>query len=237
MSFLEKLARSAIYLAAAAPLFLASCNSPPTTARARWYWDKRQDLTSREYSTDKGEITFDRMIISASERLSRAMQPDYLPIDVSTLLPDKITTTEEKKKVGVIEIYQVDSRGNVVMFESYLTDFMIAAVMSEERLGENFAVMERYKLRTLLREIDANGTSDFDPREAIRSGRFKGVNAILTGNVYSSDPDPSNPKSRPSLKVILRIIDAESAAILGNATESIDVNPTIEDWLRKRGGQ
>jgi hypothetical protein len=213
----------------------------PSTHRGKWYYEKRQDLIKRTCK-DKSEAKVNKAILMAADKLARAVQRDYYQIDVSEA-GDVVRSRESKKKVGVIDIYRIDQEsGQIRLFDSYVTDFLIAACMSNEQLGENFSFVERYKLQSLLREYDLRaGVPHFDPLEAIKQGKFKGVDAILTGNIYVSKPEYRlDPGSKPKriykggVKLILRLIDIKDAEILGNAAESIDYTPLLSNWLDTR---
>ena len=124
--------------------------------------------------------------------------------------------------------------------DDYITDFLIASIMSNIRLGENFGVAERYKLKTLLQEYELRRSGlEFDPRDAIKQGVFKGVDAVLTGNIYVSSPTYSQDgnarvEHRGSAQFLIRLIDVAKTDIIANAAESIPYSPLVAQWIEKK---
>lgn len=222
--------------------FVAGCQQEiaPTDERGFLYWQRTSDLKNTLKKLEKSDRIMDNAIISASQKLSRSFQPDYLPFPDVTKTIEPIKKTEEKKKIGVLEIYCIDSTG-VSFIESYMTDFMVNCMLSDTRLGENFAVAERYKLTTVLNELDITLTSDFDPSSAIRRGYFKGVDAIVTGSIYpSSSSYEVNSEGKKvvsykgGLRLLMRVIDVKNALVMGSSMEYIPWSPAVEEWVNKQ---
>ncbi len=222
--------------------FVAGCQQElaPADERGFLYWQRTQDLKDTITKLEKSDRVMDNAIISASKKLSRSFQPDYLPFPNIEKTIEPIKKTDEKKKIGVLEIYCVDSSG-VSFIESYMTDFMINCMLSDIRLGENFAVAERYKLRTMLNEMDINLTSDFDPSSAIRRGYFKGVDAIVTGSIYPSsrayeiDSEGRRVVSyKGGLRFLMRVVDVKNALVMGSSMEYIPWSLAVEEWVNKQ---
>lgn len=242
---LKKIAISGLVMASCLG---AVCESVPVSRLGKFYNTKREDLIKREYNNDEAERIMNLALLSCADKLSRAIQPDYFKFPEVDVSSDKIMTRESKKKLGVIDLYSVDrGSGEIKVIDSYVTDFLIASLMSNIQLGENFRVLERYKLNALLREYDTRrGIREFDPREAIKEGKFKGVDAVLTGSIYFSRPkydtDYNGNKivlNKGGVQVIIRLIDVIESDVVGNAAESFgdkSINLVI-DWVDRKSSE
>jgi hypothetical protein len=223
--------------ATATSLFVLGCMPEFRCERDKWYWQKRKDLIERIAGNESIERQMNKVILGSVDKLARALQPDYLPFPDVEKTTGEIKRREDKKTLGVIDIYSKDSTG-VRMFDDYLTDFLIAACMSNVRIGENFRIVERYKLSTLLREYDTRKSlADFDPRDAIKRGYFKGVDAVITGNIYTSNPvtdADGDPVYGGGAHFLIRMIDVTEADIVANAAESLPRGPFINDWIKRK---
>ncbi len=229
--------RGAFSTIAALPLIISGCLEAPTDSRGKLYFDRRQDILSTITRLERGQQAVNNAILNSCDSLARSMQPDYLKFRASPETVEPLKDRKEKKTLGVLDIYSVDSEG-VKMLESYLTDFMINCLFSNMRLGENFRIAERYKLSTLLGEYDIRKTSEFDPRDAIKRGLFKGCDAILTGNLYPSRQSyKTDSEGRKvvsyngGIEFLLRMLDVTDADVIGTATEHISWSSAVEQWI------
>ncbi|MCP4592433.1 MAG: hypothetical protein GY842_17000 [bacterium] len=212
------------------------CEAPrKLCTRDAWYQQKRTDLTQRAAGTNPVEQQMNKVIINAADKLCRAIQPDYLPFPDVHRTPEDIKRREEKKTLGILEIYSRDIQG-VRILDDYVTDFLVLACMSNVRMGENFRIAERYKLQTILDEYDLRRSAEnFDPRDAIKRGAFKGVDAIITGNVYVSQHARVVGSNAPipggSAQFLIRLIDVRDADVIGGTAESIPRSGLVDDWI------
>lgn len=238
--FLERrrfLRESAGLVAAVSLPWLGGCEAKMTCARDAWYKQKETDFIERFAGAESAEKLVSQVVLSVAKKLSRALQPDYLKFPNIESEPGEPKKREEKKMLGVLDIYSKES-ASIRIFGDYLTDALVAACMADVRIGENFRVAERYKLQTLLKEFDMRkGIQDFDPRDAIKRGFFKGVGTVLTGNIYTTsatqDKD-GNTSYRGGAQFLVRLIDVTDADIVANAVESFPRNPLVNEWLEKQ---
>jgi hypothetical protein len=243
--FLQSCLRGGLYTAGAAiglaALTSGGCGETPeivpTDPRGRLYYDRRNDILDTMKKMDPGASAINQTILRAADKFARSLQPDYLRFQVAPGKVEPLKTRQEKKTLGVIEIFCVDSQG-VKMLESYLTDFMISCIMANPILGENFKVAERYRLNNILDESDLRKLPDFDPREAIKRNLFKGIDCILTGNLYPSkrefEPDGKGGQVvsyRGGIEFLMRGIDVTEADIVGSGPEHIDWSPAVREWV------
>lgn len=221
-------------------LFLGGCEPELSCERDQWYARKRKDLIETLVDVEPGESTIKRVILNSADKLARAIQPDYMPFPDISRTPEPAKKREEKITMGVLDIYTVDA-GGIGVFDTFMTDFLTASCMANLSLGENFCLIERYRIATLLKEYDTRRSiEDFDPQDAIKRGFIKGVNAVLTGRIYPSNSvrdKEGNIRYHGSVQVITRLIDVTRGDIIANAVESLPRNEVLNDWLTRQVAQ
>ena len=217
--------------------WIGGCEAEMTCARDLWYRQKERDFIERFAGAESAEKLVSGVILNIAKKLSRALQPDYLKFPNIENEPGEPKKREGKKTLGVLDIYSKES-STIRVFGDYLTDSLIAACMANVKIGENFRIAERYKLQTLLKEFDMRkGMEDFDPRDAIKRGFFKGVETVLTGNIYATTPthDKDGTLSyQGSAQFLVRLIDVTDADIVATAAESFPRNQLVNEWLEKQ---
>jgi len=220
---------------------ISGCSQPILSKRDAWYQQKRNDLMRSTGSNDPAETLMKKVICASADKLNRSIYPENLvDPDVAQDTTAGLKKSEEKSRLGVLDIYLKDADG-IAILADYITDVLITASMSNIRLGENFRFVTRYKLQTLVNELDVRKSSDFDPRDAIKKGFFQGVDYILTGNIYSSqkafETDPNGNRRttyKGGAQITLQLIGVNKAEIVGTAVESIERNPLVNDWIERK---
>ncbi|MEN0060708.1 MAG: SUMF1/EgtB/PvdO family nonheme iron enzyme [Myxococcota bacterium] len=91
--------------------------------------------------------------------------------------------------------------------EKGLADMLI----TDLSVSEDFKLVERERLETLLKELKLNASSLVDPRTAQKSGRVVGADLVLAGSIQAASP---------ILRLDARIIDVEEATIVATAKAS-----------------
>jgi len=195
----------------------------PSCPRDQWYFQKERDLLSSYAGQSGEEALMKRTIFEAARKLARAIPPTYYPFpDVAKFCTD-VRRPEEKKKMGVVDIYKVDT-GQMTTIDSYITDFLIGSCMANVQIGENFRFVERYKLGTLIEEYNLRRAEEFDAADAISKGAFKGLDSVLTGNVYIMRSASTNQAQFIKANFMLRLVDVKTADIVANVAEGFPMN-------------
>ena len=126
------------------------------------------------------------------------------------------------------------------MLEGYVTDYLVNGMLTDPSLGENLRVGERHRLRTIMSEHDLRASRDFDARDAILRGTFRGADAVLVGSIYTVE-DKYLPNKKGEMKkvmdgscsIILRMLDTKDADVVASAVEAVRYSPLIADWKNR----
>ncbi len=127
------------------------------------------------------------------DQLSREMAQDIAAAGKSTL--------------AVVDFN--DLQGNVTALGRFLAEEFSAALADA---GQGFRVIDRIHLATLLREHKLAATGLTDPSTARKLGKIAEVEALITGSLTPIGD---------SIRIAVKILDTESAAVIGAARGNI----------------
>ena len=122
-----------------------------------------------------------------------------------------------RSSVGVADF--TDVSGNVTELGRFLAEEFAIELGSS---GKGFRVIDRNHLATLLKEHKLSATGLIDPQAARRLGKIAGVEVIVTGFLTPFGD---------SVRVTVKALDTDTAAMLGSARGSIPKSGTIEELL------
>jgi hypothetical protein len=162
------------------------------------------------------EVEFDRKILEAVKQLVKTLKPGYKKWLFG------------KPRLGFLEISDIDRR-TVTRMHNYVTEKALTFSFLQPELTENFSIVERFLLRNVLRELQAENfdtSMDLDQRLARQLGRIYGVNVIETG-VITESPD--------FIDINLRMIETRRGRIIAVGAVKIEKNRLMREWLREMG--
>lgn len=136
--------------------------------------------------------------------------------DLCGVMSEKIIKTG-KKSIAVVDF--TDLQGNVTELGRFLAEEFSVKLAG---MGKGFEVVDRTHLKSIIAEHKLSATGMIDPQTARQLGKFAGVNALLAGTIT-----PFGDTIRLSLKVL----DAESAKIITADTGNIPKTKAIEELL------
>jgi hypothetical protein len=90
--------------------------------------------------------------------------------------------------------------------------------------GTRFEVVDRIHLKSIIREHKLSTTGMIDPKTARKLGKIAGVQALITGTVT---PFGDN------VRITVKILDTETAKIIGASTANIAKTKAIEELLAR----
>lgn len=134
-----------------------------------------------------------------------------------------VASFDQKQQVKTIAVLDfTDLQGTVTELGKFLAEELSSdLVMGQKR----FDVVDRANLKRLLDENRLSRSGLVDPEAIKRLGKMAGADALVTGTV--------TPMGN-SLRVSARIINTETARIVGAAQANIDKTPEISELLRAR---
>jgi TolB-like protein len=127
-----------------------------------------------------------------------------------------------KKTIAVVDF--TDLQGNVTELGRFLAEEFSVAIAGA---GRGFEVVDRTHLGSILREHKLSTTGLIDPQTARELGKIVGVEALVTGTMTPFGD---------SVRIAIKILDTESAKIIGSTTGNIPRTGAIEDLLRRGVG-
>lgn len=136
--------------------------------------------------------------------------------DLCGVMSEKIAKTG-KNRIAVVDF--TDLQGNVTELGRFLAEEFSVKLAG---MGKGFKVVDRTHLKSIINEHKLSVTGMIDPQTATQLGKFAGVNALLAGTIT-----PFGDTIRLSLKVL----DAESAKIITADTGNIPKTKAIEELL------
>jgi tetratricopeptide (TPR) repeat protein len=113
------------------------------------------------------------------------------------------------RKLGsrmTISVLPLKSKGINLIPGDVVNDSMITAFVNQKR----FQMVERERIRQVLRELKLSQTDLVDPDTASKVGRIVVADAILTGTIY---------ETKSSIEILSRLVDMETSNIM----EAMDV--------------
>ncbi len=136
-------------------------------------------------------------------------------------ITDKLVAAN-KKSIAVVDFTDLD--GNVMRLGRFLAEEVSVALASQ---AKGFEVIERNQLKVILQEHKLSASGIIDPQTARQLGRIAGAEAIVTGSLT-----PFGDSVRMSVKVL----DADTARMLAAATTDIPKTKAIEELLSRDRG-
>ena len=124
-----------------------------------------------------------------------------------------------KKTIAVADF--TDLQGNVTELGRFLAEEFSVALAGA---GTRFEVVDRIHLKSIIREHNLSATGMIDPKTARKLGKIAGVQALITGTVT---PFGDN------VRVTVKILDTETAKIIGASTANIAKTKAIEELLAR----
>ena len=161
--------------------------------------------------------------------------PVYLFLVIITLCPFSFAYEEEikdisanmakdiadagKKTIAVADF--TDLQGNVTELGRFLAEEFSVALAGA---GTRFEVVDRIHLKSIIMEHKLSATGMIDPKTARKLGKIAGVQALITGTVT---PFGDN------VRITVKILDTETAKIIGASTANIAKTKAIEELLAR----
>ncbi len=137
---------------------------------------------------------------------------------LSVQMADKIASTG-KKKIAVVDF--TDLEGQVTLLGRFLAEEFSAALASS---GKGFSVIDRTRIKTLLKEHKLAEKGFIDPKSAKELGRIAGVEALVTGVITSFGE---------SVRLSIKILDTETAEVIESKRGNIPKTSAITELLTK----
>jgi TolB-like protein len=138
--------------------------------------------------------------------------------DISSTMAQDIANAG-KKTIAVADF--TDLQGNVTELGRFLAEEFSVALAGA---GTRFEVVDRIHLKSIIREHKLSATGMIDPKTARKLGKIAGVQALITGTVT---PFGDN------VRVTVKILDTETAKIIGASTANIAKTKAIEELLAR----
>jgi TolB-like protein len=127
-----------------------------------------------------------------------------------------------RKTVAVIDF--TDLQGNVTELGRFLAEEVSVDLVGE---AKGYEVIERNQLKIILQEHRLSATGLIDPQTAKKLGQFAGVDALVTGTITAFGD---------SVRVSAKVLDTQTARMLGATTSDIPKTKTIEELLSRGVG-
>ncbi len=125
-----------------------------------------------------------------------------------------------KKSIAVIDFLDLD--GNICQFGRFIAEEFSVELAGQEK---NITVVDRMHLSTIMREHKLQ-MSDFVKQDAvIRLGRLAGADTLVTGTITPFGD---------SVRVAVKILDSETARVIGGITGNIAKTGAVEEMLNRK---
>ena len=154
------------------------------------------------------------LLISAQFTLAYEKEINSLSISMA----EKISAAG-KKTIAVVDF--TDLQGNVTELGRFLPEEFSTALVNA---GKGFVVIDRIHLKSILKEHKLSASGIIDPTTARKLGKIAGVQALITGTVT---PFGDN------VRVTVKILDTETAKIIGASKANIAKTQAIEELLAR----
>lgn len=140
-----------------------------------------------------------------------------------TNMADAISTSFDQQQVKTIAVLDfTDLQGTVTELGRFLAEELSTNLVTGKK---RFDVIDRANLSRLLDENKLSRSGLVDPENIKRLGKIAGVDALVIGTV--------TPLGK-SLRVTAKVINTESAKIVGAARGDVEKTPEISELLRTR---
>jgi TolB-like protein len=124
-----------------------------------------------------------------------------------------------RKTVAVVDF--TDLQGCVTELGRYMAEDISVALLDN---AKGFEVIDRTNLKILMQEHKLASTGIIDPATARKLGQIAGVDALVTGTIAPMSD---------SVHVSAKVLDTETAKMLGGVTAEIPRTKTVEELLAK----
>jgi len=124
-----------------------------------------------------------------------------------------------KRSVAVVDF--TDLQGTVTELGRFVAEEMALGLVMARK---NLSVIDRTHLRTLMEENKLGTTGLIDPATARKLGKIIGVEVLVTGTIT---PFPD------SVRVVIKVLDTDTATILAADSMDIAKTQTIESLLSR----
>jgi TolB-like protein len=131
----------------------------------------------------------------------------------------EIANRSGKKTVAVVDF--TDLQGCVTELGRYMAEDVSVALVNN---AKGFEVIDRTNLKVLMQEHKLASTGIIDPATARKLGQVAGVDALVTGTIAPLSD---------SVHVSAKVLDTETAKMLGGITVDIPRTRTVEELLAK----
>lgn len=125
--------------------------------------------------------------------------------------------TARKTRLAVVDFH--DLEGNVTALGRFLAEEFSTDLADT---GQGFRVVDRTHLASILREHKLSETGLINPATARQLGKITGVEALITGSLTPFGD---------SIRIAIKILDTESATVIGSAKGNIAKTETIAELL------
>jgi len=163
------------------------------------------------------ELGVDERILQAVKQMVKTLKPEYQGKFLG------------KYKLGFIEISDIDRR-TVTRFHNYITEKTLTFSFLQPLFAENFASVERFLLKDVLRELDLENLRPpnriIDQRLAKQIGKLYALDVIETG-VTTETSD--------FIDINLRMIETKRGRIVGVGSVKIQKTEPVRKWLKEIG--
>jgi TolB-like protein len=156
------------------------------------------------------------IVLFLSGSSSCALAQDMRP--TAAALAAKIAASG-RKTVAVVDF--TDLQGCVTELGRFMAEDISVALLEN---AKGFDVIDRTNLKILMQEHKLASTGIIDPATARKLGQVAGVDALITGTI--------SPLS-DSVHVSAKVLDAESAKMLGGVTAEIPRTRAVDELLAK----
>ncbi len=137
---------------------------------------------------------------------------------LSSQMAEKIAA-KGKKTVAVVDF--TDLEGNVTQLDQFIAEEFSVALASA---GKGFRVIDRTRLKIIIKENKLAATGLIDPATASKLGKIAGVDALVTGTLT---PFGDN------VRLTVKVLDSETADIIDSAKSNFAKTQAIDELLGK----
>ncbi|MCK4764715.1 MAG: hypothetical protein KAW12_21130 [Candidatus Aminicenantes bacterium] len=139
--------------------------------------------------------------------------------EIKTISQELAKKIEEagKKSIAIVDFN--DLQGNVMELGRFLSEELSVAISSS---GKGFEVVDRVHLKAILKEHKLTFTGLIKKNSAQILGKIAGVDALITGTITSFGD---------SVRITIKILDINSAKLIGAVTTNIPKTKAIEELL------
>ncbi len=137
---------------------------------------------------------------------------------LSSQMAEKIAA-KGKKTVAVVDF--TDLEGNVTQLDQFIAEEFSVALAG---VGKGFRVIDRTRLKSIIKENKLAATGLIDPATASKLGKIAGVDALVTGTLT---PFGDN------VRLTVKVLDSETADIIDSAKSNFAKTQAINELLGK----